>query len=579
MQEPILIRTRTRHNRRQGWHIGSRLRQARLLSGLILFAYVTTHLINHALCNASVAVADTFLLAQKFVWQGVVGTVLFYGALLVHALLGLQALYVRRRFHNRGAEALQLALGLAIPAMLANHLAVTRTALTLYGLNKGYIAELDSLWVAHPLLGLLQVAVLLVAWVHACLGLYFLLRLRRWFPAWRPVLLATAVLLPALALLGYVHGGREVARALAQPGFHITYLGTGVTGTPAQAANLTRLRNGFLVLYGAALIVVLLARLVRRLREWRRGLVTISYQGGARVRIAPGISVLDASAAGGIPHASVCGGKGRCSTCRVRVLASAETLPEPSRHERALLTSIGADANRVRLACQLRPRADLHVVPMIPPAFARQFVAGQALRVPEEERFVAAMFVDLRGSTEMAEQRAPFDSVFLLGRFIGSVSSAILQSGGRPVQFLGDGVLALFGLEAPPQTACRNALDAIDAIRKALVDVAALFEQETGQALRFGIGVHCGRAIVGEISLCDQIGFTALGGTVNIAHRLQEMARDLGAEAVVSDDVFATAEMESPCYEPRDAALRGRLDKLRIRTLNAATAGRDLATA
>lgn len=196
----------------------------------------------------------------EFVWQGVVGTALLYGALLAHMTLGLWALYARRYFRWTRAEILQLVLGLAFPALLANHLAVTRTALTLYGLNKGYAAELASLWVTAPRTGWLQMAVLLAAWGHGCLGLGFLLRLRRWYPAWQPTLLAAAVLVPVLTLLGFVEGGREIARAMAEPGFVASHLSPAVVGSALQKAHLAALRDGFLVAYGGVVLLVLGAR-------------------------------------------------------------------------------------------------------------------------------------------------------------------------------------------------------------------------------------------------------------------------------------------------------------------------------
>jgi adenylate cyclase len=566
MREQLLKPFGGRTEPAQPWYLGSALRRVRLAGGSVLFAYITTHLLDHALCNATVGAADAMLVVQKFIWQGVIGTALLYTALISHMLLGLYALYARRRIGRTAGEAAQLMLGLAIPALLANHLAVTRGALAIYGLNKGYVAELASLYVSHPWLGWVQVATLITAWAHGCLGLFYLLRLRRWFPAWRAVLLAAALLLPSLALLGFLQGGREVARGLANPHYLATHLNPAVTGTPAQAAHLTWIRDGFLAIYAGCIGLVLLARLARWLYERRAGRVFITYPGAQRVRVARGQSVLDASALGHVPHASVCGGKGRCSTCRVRIVLSAAPLPEPAPHERRLLTSIGADPALVRLACQLHPQGDLHVVPLIAPAFATQYVAGRGVRVPGDERFVAAMFVDLRGSTGLAEQLAPFDSVFLLGRFIGGVSNAIVASGGRPVQFLGDGVLALFGLECAPEMACRQALAAIGAIQREVLHVKPLFEQETGQPLRFGIGLHCGRAIVGEISLPEHIGFTALGETVNIAHRLQEFARDLGAKAAVSEEVFALAGEIPDGFSIKEAQLRGRRAPIRIRT-------------
>jgi adenylate cyclase len=552
---------------RQPWLLGSRLRQLRLAAGLTLFTYVTLHLLNHSCLNISMAAAEQVLLLQKFIWQGVVGTALLYSALLVHPTLGLWALYARRDFRWSAAEAWQLVLGLSIPAMLANHVAVTRTAWTLYGLNKGYIAELDALWVAGPAWGWLQMAVLVVAWTHACLGLFFLLRLRRRWPIWQAPLLAFVVLLPVMALLGFAAGGRELTRALADPAFAHLHLPVSVTGNAAEKAHLAALRNEFLLAYAGAIALVLAARLVRSVLESRRAKIVIRYPGGIRLRVPRGLAVLDASRLHDIPHASVCGGKGRCSTCRVRVLWSAEKLPDPAAHERQVLDAIGADPDAVRLACQLRPRADLSVVPLIAPEIAGEFVLGRMPRIPGEERFVAVMFIDLRGSTGIAERHMPFDSVFLVGRFITVVTRAVVESGGRPVQFLGDGLLALFGLECKPARACQEALNAVRAVEAGLAGLAPLFDQETGRRLRYGIGLHCGRAIVGEIGFERHVAFTALGETVNLAHRLQELARDLMVPCVISEEVFSVAGTDPAPFAELAANLRGTADTLPVRVV------------
>ena len=67
-----------------------------------------------------------------------------------------------------------------------------------------------------------------------------------------------------------------------------------------------------------------------------------------------------------------------------------------------------------------------------------------------QERYLVSMFVDMRGSTKLAEKRLPFDTVFIVNRFLGAVSQAVIESGGRPNQFVGDGMLALFGLVDQP---------------------------------------------------------------------------------------------------------------------------------
>jgi adenylate cyclase len=550
------------------WLLGSPVRKLRLATGLVLFTYVLTHLLNHAMLNISVVAADQVLLIQKFIWQGPVGTAALYASLTTHALLGVWALYDRRYFQWRASEIWQLALGLSIPALLANHLTVTRAALTFYGLDKGYIAELDALWIAGPYWGYVQMAVLVAAWSHACLGLFFLLRLRRSFAALHAPLLVAAVLIPVLALIGFTEGGREVARALADPAYRAAHLPVGVTGTAAAKTWLAALRNHFLIGYASLLVLALLARLGRSLLERWRGNMVLHYPGGRRVNAPIGLSVLETSRMHGIAHASICGGKGRCSTCRVRILWSAEKLPEPPAHERAVLSGIGADPDAVRLACQLRPRADLSVAPLIPPEVAGDFVLGRCQRIPGDERFLAVMFIDLRGSTRLTERRMPFDSVFLLGRFIAAATRATVQSGGRPVQFLGDGLLSLFGLETDPPTACRQALDAIATLDRELGTLGPVFGQETGETLRYGIGLHCGRAIVGEIGFGGHVAFTALGETVNLAHRLQEHARESGAAAVISSEIFIIADIAPIDLPETLATLRGVKAPLSVRLVH-----------
>ena len=71
------------------------------------------------------------------------------------------------------------------------------------------------------------------------------------------------------------------------------------------------------------------------------------------------------------------------------------------------------------------------------------------------------MFVDMRRSTAMAEKRLPFDTMFIINRFVGAVSGAVEDAGGRPNQFVGDGMLALFGVDTGPGVACRQAIDAV----------------------------------------------------------------------------------------------------------------------
>src|SRR5207245_1597589 len=109
--------------------------------------------------------------------------------------------------------------------------------------------------------------------------------------------------------------GTALART---PGWTEAVLRAAQAPSSAEAAQLLAIRRGFLGTYLIALVGVSVARGVRRLLERRRS-IRITYPNG-RVAVAPaGFTILDASRLAGIPHASVCGGRGRCSTCRVRI--------------------------------------------------------------------------------------------------------------------------------------------------------------------------------------------------------------------------------------------------------------------
>jgi adenylate cyclase len=304
------------------------------------------------------------------------------------------------------------------------------------------------------------------------------------------------------------------------------------------------------------------------LAETRGGFVRIGYPDGRTVRVPRGSSVLEASRRGRIPHASVCGGRGRCSTCRIRVVDPERSrhLPEPERAERLVLERIGASPG-IRLACQLRPAADLTVAPLFTPQARARSVPDTERAATGEERFVVVLFADLRGSTRFAEEHLPYDTVFVIGRFLGAVGRAVREAGGSVNQHLGDGLMAIFGLDRDPKHAARAALKAVDGIAAQVEQLNRMLAADLGERLRYGVGLHAGLAIVGELGDETESRFTVLGDTVNVAARLEGLTGPMRQVAIVSEAVYAAAGLApGPLQE---LTLTGRAQPLRAHLIGA----------
>jgi adenylate cyclase len=545
---------------------GVSVRQIRLICGLVLFAYLISHFLNHALGNISMEALAWGIHYHVLFWQFLPVAIVFYTAVLVHSGLGIWALYERRQFRWKALEPLQLVLGLSIPALVAAHIIGVRLGHTLYGQTKLYPQTLYAYWTVWPYRGWLLLSVLVIAWIHGSIGLYFWLRMKSFFRHAAPYLLAAAVLVPTLALLGLYQSGRTVVSESTDPQWRATNLSKDKVGTATEAQSLEEILDYFLIGYLGLLGLVLAARGTRTLHERRRGMITLSYGNGRILRVPKGLSVLEASLRYRVPHASVCGGRARCSTCRIRVIGDSASLPQPSNREAFVLNRVGSGSDpAIRLACQLRPESDISFFQIFTPKIAAALHSAPSHI--GEERYLVSMFVDMRGSTRLAENRLPFDTVFVVNRFLGAVSQAVIECGGQPNQFLGDGQLSLFGLASNRQTACRQALKAAGRISVHVEELNQFLKNDLREPIRFGIGIHGGEVIVGDIGYRDHMVFTALGDAVNVAARLQDMTKNLGCEAVVSDEVRATAGLSDDALPRQQVEIRGRTGPMTVRVV------------
>ena len=544
------------------------VRQLRMMTGVVLFAFLISHFLNHALGNISLDAMEEALNTHHRLWGEQPGKAIFYLAALAHTALGIWMLYERRQFRYGAAEATQLVLGLSIPVLITAHIADARLAHDLFG-NEKYYSQLFAFYTtSRPYMIPLQYLVLIVAWTHGCIGLYFWFRLRPWFRRIAAVLLALAVLLPAAAALGLYQGAKTVRQLYQSPEWRAETLSVKHVGTPEHRAALDRITRSILFGYAGLLVLVLAGRGVRAWRERRAGLIRLSYGEGKTVRVPKDLTILEASLLHNVPHASVCGGRARCSTCRIRIIGDCSLLPEPSRREAFVLERVGAGDNpAIRLACQLRPMRDLSFFRIFPPQTSMSLMRAGIPARNGQERYLVSMFVDMRGSTKLAETRLPFDTVFIINRFLAAVSQAVVASGGEPNQFVGDGQLALFGLHTDPATACRQAIMAAGRIAQNIAELNEFLRGDLKEPLRFGIGIHGGEVIIGDIGSPGHIVFTALGDPVNVTARLQDMTKTHNCEVIISDEVRARAGLPEDALPATEVAIRGRNEAMLIRTV------------
>ncbi|MCB2401936.1 adenylate/guanylate cyclase domain-containing protein [Rhizobium ruizarguesonis] len=542
------------------------IRRARLGSGLVIFIFVLLHLSNHAIGLISVTAADKAAHLFLAIWRNPLGTAIFYSSVLTHIALVLRAIYMRRSLVMPKGEMAQIVLGLMIPLLLLDHVIGTRIAHEFYGYIDDYETVVGMLWIRNPANGARQALGVVAVWIHGCIGIHFWLRYRSWYPDFAPLLLALAILVPVLSLLGFVEMGRTLADPSYQQSMTVSAYKEGVNtryaSNPEVHRQVAMIRAGLYGAFSASLLIVVAARTRRKLKE-RLDQVAVHYPGGEVIRVPRGFSVLEASRLGGLPHYSVCGGKGQCSTCRVQILGDYDSLPAPDKMEETTLRRINAGPD-VRLACQLRPNRDVAVAPLLVPATEAALPANSQETSPGREREIAVLFVDIRHFTTMTETRLPFDVVFLLNRYFAIIGKAVEQAGGRLDKFIGDGAMALFGLNTAPEEACRQALAAAAAIVAEIEKLAAELADELALPLRIAIGIHTGPAVVGTMGYGRVRSMTAIGDTVNVASRLESAAKEFEAAIVISEPVASLSGADLAGIESREISVRGRALPLKV---------------
>jgi adenylate cyclase len=532
---------------------GSTEQRLRLVSGLILFSFVLGHFLNHAMGLVSLEAMTAVDEWRTAIDDSIPGTIVLSGAVVTHVGLALWKLARMRSWRLPPWHLAQIALGFTIPLLVLPHLIKTRIAWAVFGIDTTYPQMLVRIW---PRTIVVQTALLIIVWLHACIGLHFWLRLASWYDRLRPFFLAGAVLLPFAALAGVMMQARALEGTLIRPETIDAYRAPSNPMTPQAASRLEAWGDKATLLFylpAASAVALIMGAL-----WWRRrfGGVTVTYVEGPVVRGMHGATLLEISRSFGVPHVSVCGGRGRCSTCRVRVIAHSTPLPAPNDAEARTLKAVGAAAD-VRLACQWRPAGEVRVLRLVKPIESGGATSEPAREAEGVDAEAAVLFVDIRGFTALSEKKLAYDIVHILNRFFEAANMAVHEAGGRIEKYIGDGFMALFDDPRGVAVSSQAAVAAAGAIDAALASVNRELAAELHEPLRLAMGLHAGRLVIGRIGAGNAAEMTVIGAVVNVASRLEALAKTRDAQLALSRITADWAGLDTVSLGVEEAEVRG----------------------
>ncbi len=270
-------------------------------------------------------------------------------------------------------------------------------------------------------------------------------------------------------------------------------------------------------------------------------MATIQYAGINNTVTTNGsaMSLLDVSIENQIPHIHECGGNGRCTTCRVRVLGGMQNLSPPTQQERDIARARKWDPT-IRLACQCYVKGDAQIQRLI---WSNSEIAMlQKETVPEgigEERPIVILTCDMRNFTSLTSENFNFDMVHLLNRFFTTLGDPILMNNGIIYQYVGDEIVALFGTSGG--TRAQNSIDAIRAglgMLYALERLNQIELKDFDTTFQIGIGIHFGEAYLGHVGHPKFRQFTVIGDPINVAKRIEEKTKTTEENLLISENVY-----------------------------------------
>ncbi|MFO0997247.1 MAG: adenylate/guanylate cyclase domain-containing protein [Alphaproteobacteria bacterium] len=276
-------------------------------------------------------------------------------------------------------------------------------------------------------------------------------------------------------------------------------------------------------------------------------------------------SILDGALRAGIAHAHACGGQAKCSTCRVWILGDSEHCERRGEAEQALAAKLGFGPD-IRLACQTRLRGDVRLRRLVLDEADLEItsqLAQERLGRCGENKLIAVLFCDIRDFTAFSRTLSSYDVMFVLNRYFHLMGDVIERNKGYIDNFIGDEIMALFGIDGDPIAPLRAvnaALEMLTASDRLKPYMDAMYERH----FDVGIGIHYGEAVIGSVGSRKRDKLTAIGDTVNVANRIERANKEAGTRLLVSEDLYGRVKDSVVVKDFVRVKLRGTDDRISL---------------
>jgi adenylate cyclase len=200
-----------------------------------------------------------------------------------------------------------------------------------------------------------------------------------------------------------------------------------------------------------------------------------------------------------------------------------------------------------------------------------------------EERYVTVLFSDIRSFTTLSEKLEATSVVEVLNEWFSRINGAILANGGTIDKYIGDAIMAVFGAPVAHPDHARRALSAADAMNQEVARMRGWLNERHPDldlpSFRIGVGLHTGKAVIGNVGSAQRMEFTTIGDTVNSASRIEGLTKEMGAVVVISREVVEAAGGGLVLGDAQFSKVKGRAEPLEVMPFHGFENSSDPATA